>query len=285
MSAADVVSEFGNEYAAQAFAAAGEHDALPVIIPAYNQSYEQPSLLPWTLASLARASATGAVAIRPLLIINGPPEGSVEETCADFGLRKYDHFIQYDFRGKVRALKAGVEQILDEEGYTGPFATTDDDAVVPSKWAEIIANRMSPSRKASVGGGTTKYYRVPEVSRSILTLRNVGNSIKERQAHTAGKLRAHGNNQWFTADEEGQMLQAFQKLNPNIGFGDDAAIVDAISAVGGSVMPIDLNRDAQILSAGDRSTRLSDLVRTALGRGESRYVNDASWSELQAYNS
>jgi hypothetical protein len=70
--------------------------------------------------------------VRPLVIINGPREGPVPDICGDFGLEPDSQVIRRSPRGKLRALKVGVAQLLQEEKYRGPFAVTDDDAILPA---------------------------------------------------------------------------------------------------------------------------------------------------------
>jgi hypothetical protein len=270
-------------FADEAFADSHNKDALPVLIPAFNGEIQEAASLNWTLASLARASMYGRQAIRPLVIINGPQDGPIPEVCSAFKLTEGDQVIQLESSGKLRALKAGVSMLLEKEGYTGVFASTDDDALLPATWAEAVVDHMGEDQEDVISGGAIRYHRVSGVSPLVISVRNFLNSTKERQAHKAGNIRAHGNNQWFKASKDGIILNAFEAIDLTIGYGDDAAIVETIKRLGGNALPMSLKAESTVVVAGDRTKNMRDLVRTVLGQGEKRYTRDAAWADTTQY--
>ena len=273
-----VISTFGGNFASNAFARPEATDALPVIIPAYNK--EDSSLI-WTLGSLARASDVGEQPIQLLIVINGPGDGRLEEVCADFHLEPGTQVL-HSPKGKVTALQVGVHELLNNQEYQGPFATTDDDVLIQPDWAQYVTSHMSISDKEAVSGGAIRYYPVPGVSRSVLAVRNLANAVAETKARRGGTVRAHGNNQWFRANSEGKVRSVFQSMDNTIGYGDDAAIVAAMQSGEVGVLPMSLSKEAQVLTAGDRTRSFVDLFRTAVGDGYSRYANDASWQRANS---
>jgi len=283
MEADTVISQFGGDFSASAFAPGDNPDALPVIIPVYNRdsSTEIPKL-PWTLGSLALASNESKQAVRPLVVINGPEDGPIPELCEAFGLKEGEHVLRQTQKGKVSAIQSGVKQLLDEEAYTGSFATIDDDVLIPTYWPKRVVTHMAQTEQDAVSGGTIRYYKVPEVSRIIVGLRNLGVPVREKQDNRRYGLCAHGNNQWFNAGADKIVKQAIEGLDPNIGRRGDAAIVAAIQAGGGRTLSMDRHRDGRVVTAGDRSKTLKDLVNTALRKSGSRY-QDQIWSGMTAY--
>jgi hypothetical protein len=277
LTAGAVVSQFGGEYAARALTDERDTEALPVIIPAYSDT-ESPSSLILTLGSLARASFLGDRAIRPFVVINGPNYGHVEQICEDFRLPEAQTVYSQE-RGQVAAVKAGVHTLLHGQEYHGAFATIDDDVYVPTDWANAVVAHTLVDGQEAVSGCAIRYYVTPnlEISKSVLWFRNTANAVAEVRARRAGKVRAHGANQWFSANSDGKVMSIFRDAKIESGYGNDREILRTMADGGVNVLPMSTSRSSTVSTIGDRTKSLKDLFTTATGHGTKRYTDDSSW--------
>lgn len=236
-------------------------DGVPVVIATRNEELD----LPATLIALASSES-------PVLPIVA--EGGSYDRTADYA-KDMGAVVLSDLpQGKMLALQVGTS-FAEETSPGKPVLYIDGDTLVGRQWAATMSEPLLRSNNHPVvacGMGIVRHgqrRRVDAFRTTYIFTREASRAV------TSKPPIARGWNMGIAFDSEGQMLKAFQELDPNLFLHQENAVRDIAIQLGGCAIRVSSPK-AWVVTRGDRYASLAQCVRVFFNDSarKSQYFED-----------
>lgn len=210
-------------YTSSRFRDARRSDTLrPLIIPARNEEADLPAAI---------LTASQNPDLFPIVVDNLSTDNT-----AKIARKMGAEVLTVDYGKKMAATQEGLRSAKHDLGARAIYFS-DADTLFPRGWAGAMHGKLTDSDQgngSAVFGNSLLWHGESRTTDAVLSAAKLARAAQ--RALLPGEVVARGHNYTVLLDEDGQMEEAINRIDPNIFSGDDWRIRDALIESGANVI-------------------------------------------------